>query len=292
MTLPSDSFTKLLNVGCGHCYHTDWTNIDLVDHGPEVRGYDLRQGLPYDDGSFDAVYHSHVLEHLTPEEARAMLAECCRVLRVGGVMRVVVPDLEGIATAYLQSVEAAASGDAVAKANHHWMTLELVDQMTRQRGGGQMGRVMNHPETINRDFIRTRIGGQMDDGPKNGIKKTLRQRASRTLAGFRKQLSLAAVTLFDGKVGRAAYREGRFRQSGEIHRWMYDRVSLAMLMTDVGLRQVTVCQADQSSITDFDGYQLDRVGSVARKPDSLYMEGRRAAADQAPFVSRASNKAA
>ncbi len=290
MTQPNNRFTKLLNVGCGRCYHDEWTNIDLVASGPQVRQYDLRRGLPYDDASFDAVYHSHVLEHLTPEDAAAMLRECGRVLRPGGVLRVAVPDLEGIAQAYLGAIEAVEQGDPYAIANHRWMTLELIDQMTRQKGGGRMGAAMRDSERINRDFIRARIGGESGDHRCASVKKTIKQRLTRIVADVRKSLALTAVSLLDGKSGRIAYREGRFRQSGEIHRWMYDRISLAQLMVEVGFEQPLVCRADESRIDRFDSYQLDRDGNVARKPDSLYMESVKPAASAGSTVS--SSKAA
>ena len=293
MTQPRGSFDRLLNVGCGRCYHSDWTNIDLVANGPEVRQYDLRRGLPYVDGSFDALYHSHVLEHLSPDDARQMLLECRRVLRVGGVLRVVVPDLEGIARAYLQSIAAAEGGDEHATANHRWMTLELIDQLARQRGGGQMGLMMRDPDLMNRDFVQARIGGEMGEHRNARVKKTVVQRISRAVAGVRKQLALLAVTMVDGSAGRVAYGEGRFRQSGEIHRWMYDRVSLAKLLQEVGFEQPRVCTAEESRITAFDSYQLDRDRQqVARKPDSLYMEGVKTAVEHQTALPARSSKAA
>lgn len=273
MTSGSESFQRLLNVGCGRCYHQDWTNIDLVAHGPGVRQYDLRSGLPYEDGSFDAVYHSHVLEHLTPQDARGMLAECKRVLRPGGVLRLAVPDLEGIARGYLKTLESAASGDELEMANHRWMTLELIDQLVRQRGGGEMGQAMWNRDSVNLEFVRSRIGGEMGDHKNSGTRKTVSQRLGKVVSNLRKHAALAAVTLIDGKTGRAAYREGSFRQSGEIHRWMYDRISLAELLQEVGYRNASVQTAESSRITSFDSYQLDRDerGQV-RKPDSLFME--------------------
>lgn len=282
--MPTD--LRLLNVGCGRCYHDDWTNIDLESSGPGVRQYDLRRGLPYEDNSFDGVYHSHVLEHIEPNHAATMIAECNRVLRPGGVLRVVVPDLEGIARTYLETLAAASEcvsevqtrglsdSDAQRRlANHHWMTLETIDQLTRHRGGGEMGRLMRSPDLINLDFIQSRMGQQMTGNDnREKPKKTFGKRAKQAIRGLRKQLALAAVTVIEGSRGRAAYREGHFRQSGEVHRWMYDRVSLAKLLSENGFAETCVCKASESSIVGFDDFQLDRDGSHARKPDSLYME--------------------
>ena len=272
MSRSEESFDQLLNVGCGRCYHPKWTNIDLVACGPEVRQYDLRRGLPYESNSFDAVYHSHVLEHLTQDDAVSMLRQCQQVLRPGGVMRVVVPDLEGIARTYLKTLEVAASkDDEMAVANHQWMTLELLDQMTRQRCGGEMGSAMRRLDQPNRQFIRERMGGEMDQSSVKS-RKTVMMRLSRSARDLRKQLALAAVTLIEGSSGREVYREGSFRQSGEIHRWMYDRVSLSRLLQQVGFAEPVVCGAGESRIPNFDSYQLDRVNGVTRKPDSLYIE--------------------
>ena len=55
---------------------------------------DLTRPLPYPDGAFEAVFGSHVLEHLTPGEAEAALHELRRVLRPGGIIRIAVPDLD------------------------------------------------------------------------------------------------------------------------------------------------------------------------------------------------------
>ncbi len=276
MTQPNgnlQSGLRLLNVGCGRCFHPTWTNIDLVAASPEVRQYDLRRGLPYDDDFFDGVYHSHVLEHLTPESAASMLAECRRVLKPGGVLRVVVPDLESIARQYLNSVdEVDRDPTDLAIANHQWMTLELLDQMTRQRGGGRMGPLMRDPDQINRDFIRNRLGHETTGNAKVRNRKTVTMRVTRMIGDIRKHLSFLALTIIAGKSAAAAYREGRFRNSGEVHRWMYDRVSLARLVLESGFDDPRVCRSDESSIADFDGFQLDRDGSIARKPDSLYLE--------------------
>jgi predicted SAM-dependent methyltransferase len=114
---------RYLNVGCGSRYHADWCNIDLVASGKEVIEFDIRRGLPFDDNTFDAVYHSHVLEHLTPEQGERLVRECGRVLAPGGILRIVVPDLERITALYLKMLKDAWNGDPAAQENYEWMKL-------------------------------------------------------------------------------------------------------------------------------------------------------------------------
>jgi predicted SAM-dependent methyltransferase len=101
---------ELLNVGCGANAREGWVNLDLNPGAAGVLACDVSQGLPFDPGVFDAVYCSHVLEHLPKAEAPALVAECLRVLRPGGIARFVVPDLEAIVRLYLRSLDRALLG--------------------------------------------------------------------------------------------------------------------------------------------------------------------------------------
>lgn len=84
-----------LNIGCGqHPLHF-WCNID---NDPSSY-YDLLVSvppIPYPDASMDEIFAGHFLEHLTQEEADAFLLECWRVLKPGGRLGVVVPDIREI----------------------------------------------------------------------------------------------------------------------------------------------------------------------------------------------------
>src|SRR5215469_11077912 len=62
-----------------------------------------RPGLPLADDSCDAVYCSHVLEHLALEDFRVALRNTHRVLKHDGVFRLVLPDLYQCASSYLAS---------------------------------------------------------------------------------------------------------------------------------------------------------------------------------------------
>jgi SAM-dependent methyltransferase len=61
----------------------------------------IRKPLPFPDGSASVIYASHVLEHLYFEEGKRLIREAFRVLDAGGILRVVVPDLNTIVQEYL-----------------------------------------------------------------------------------------------------------------------------------------------------------------------------------------------
>src|SRR4051812_26231586 len=107
-----------LNLGCGSRYHRDWIHIDIEPSTPHGIAYDLSEGIPQPDNSCDVVYHSHVLEHIRRQHAGPFIAECYRVLKPGGVIRVVVPDLERITRTYLEKLEGASNGDSAAQADY------------------------------------------------------------------------------------------------------------------------------------------------------------------------------
>ena len=69
---------------------------------PSTKVHDLTKGIPHPDGSVDVVYSSHMLEHLTREQGENLLKECHRVLKPGGLLRVIVPDMERLSRAYLE----------------------------------------------------------------------------------------------------------------------------------------------------------------------------------------------
>lgn len=73
----------------------------LLDWPETTQTADLTKGIPHGDGTVDVVYSSHMLEHVTRDQAQFILRECHRVLKPGGTLRVVVPDVGLIARRYL-----------------------------------------------------------------------------------------------------------------------------------------------------------------------------------------------
>lgn len=152
-----------LNLGCGsrtseRCINIDWSLpvrlkasrlgshlAPLVVRGgrrdayDSLRGtlvpHDLRKGIPAADDSVDAVYHSHVFEHIDRVHIDGFLREVHRVLKSGGVHRIVVPDLEGLVRRYLGHLHAVVAGEADAR-DHDTYVAAFVEQMVRREAAG------------------------------------------------------------------------------------------------------------------------------------------------------------
>lgn len=154
---------KVLNLGCGYqtsrrCINIDWSlpvrlkgsrlgravaplvvtgerRIAYDAMADDLMRHDLRKGIPFPDRSVDGVYHSHLLEHLDRDVVPIFLAEVKRVLKPGGVHRIVVPDLERDARAYLASLDDALAGTAT-PADHEAQIHVLIEQMVRKESHG------------------------------------------------------------------------------------------------------------------------------------------------------------
>jgi predicted SAM-dependent methyltransferase len=241
----------MCNLGCGSRHHGDWINVDFHGDGRTVLPWDLRQGLPFPDGSCDVVYSSHAIEHFTRAGARRFLGECLRVLRPGGVLRIVAPDLEGVVRTYLSCLEAARRGDSGAPERYEWIVIELLDQLVRHRGGGEMLRYWAREVVPAEGFVAERVGTEY----------------------LRARPHCRGRVVPDTEPDAAEV--GRFRLGGEVHQWMYDSYSLGRLLEDCGFVQVRTCAAHESAIANFAGYNLDTEpdGSVY-KPDSFFLEAK------------------
>ena len=271
-----------INIGCGNVYHPNWINLDLVSSSPNVISWNFRHGIPYDSNSLNACYSSHLIEHFTQYEAKKLLTECLRVLKPDGIIRLVVPDLEAIARNYLSTLDRSLTGNVESQADYEWMMLELFDQTVREFSGGEMGKYLSRPDLLNREFILSRIGYEAeifwqkqreDLSKKSNLIEKLK---SKKLGWLVQKLRLAIAKLFviiiAGKENAKAFDIGLFRNSGEVHQWMYDRFSLTKLLEECGFVNIKICQAHESGIPDFNSYGLDIIDGKIRKPDSLFIE--------------------
>lgn len=105
-----DNFSKqYLNIGCGFNKLDNFLNLDFYNKSiifkkkmdPEVQ-HDLRYPLPFSNKRFSGIFSEHALEHLYPDEAFNLLNEIYRCLKIGGTLRLSLPNTEKIITDYYE----------------------------------------------------------------------------------------------------------------------------------------------------------------------------------------------
>jgi len=125
--------TLFVQYGCGLSAPKNWINFDSsprlrLEKMPivssiivalagrlfpkNVRVGNIVRGLPVPDRSANAVYCSHVLEHLPRDGLPIALKNTLRILIPGGIFRLVVPDLVWRAKCYLDAVATQDKGAA------------------------------------------------------------------------------------------------------------------------------------------------------------------------------------
>jgi predicted SAM-dependent methyltransferase len=92
-----------VHLGCGRHYIDGMINVDVNPFTKSDLWLDLRRGLPFADGSVDAIYCCHTLEHFYEKDVRSIVRECHRILAPSAGIRIVTPDFEKAVKAYLRN---------------------------------------------------------------------------------------------------------------------------------------------------------------------------------------------
>ena len=170
---------KILNLGCGSktCQNPDILNIDwsvsliikknfflkilVLNFLSKERHknfkklpnniivHDLQKGLPYANNSVDAVYHSHLLEHIDRSKVKNFLMEIFRVLKPNGVQRIVVPDLYFLCKSYVENYEKCIYQNKLIK-NHDNYVAAILEQAVRKEayGSSKQNRIVRKIENL------------------------------------------------------------------------------------------------------------------------------------------------
>jgi predicted SAM-dependent methyltransferase len=262
-----------LNIGCGEKFHKAWENVDIKSNSPYVKPHNVLDGLPYANNQFAVVYTSQVLEHFPKEKAPFFLSECLRVLKPGGILRIVVPDLENIAREYLKNLTGVLENQSkIAEAKYDWILLEMYDQAVRNYSGGQMAEFLGQPNLINEKYVIDRIGYvgrnivNMSRKKKSDIYKTKVKNV--TL----KKMMQYGIKQLKRMISTEARKIGDFRLGGEVHLWMYDRFSLSRLLSQAGFEKIELLSPHESATPSWSTYELDAKDGAVFDPTSLFME--------------------
>lgn len=106
--LPEADKKVKLNIGSfTTMFHHGWINIDIENlgdwakkHSYRFEQWDATLGIPFKEGVVDMIYSSHFLEHLTYTQGADFLKECHRLMKVGGRIRLILPDTQLVTQDY------------------------------------------------------------------------------------------------------------------------------------------------------------------------------------------------
>jgi len=274
-----------LNLGCGYHFDKRWVNLDFGSTGEGVIAHNLLSGIPFPEAHFEAVYHSHILEHFLKPDAEKFIAECYRVLKPGGIIRIAVPDLERSVRGYINCLENVLQNpdNEVFTADYEWIMIELLDQCVRTKSGGEMLNFLLRQSLPNEEFVAERVGTKVILIRKNLLKnphfsKNITAETTPKVSFLRRLRRRMAKIILGNEYREDTEEKMRladFRTGGEVHQWMYDRFSLPKLLKNYGFSNVNLQDAFTSSIPNFADFALDAENGIIRKPDSLFIEGQK-----------------
>ena len=86
------NYEKKLNLGAGG----NWSKSgwEVLDHGTKTLFQPRGQAwaLPYPDETFEIIFSSHMIEHISHYKIEQVICEINRVLKVDGVVRILTPE--------------------------------------------------------------------------------------------------------------------------------------------------------------------------------------------------------
>ena len=235
----------------------------------------ILKGLNFPEATFDAVYSAQFIEHLTLEEGEKVLKNVARVMKPGGVIRLVTPDLEELAKTYLGLLDRLKFAPSVeASEQYDWVRLELFDQIVRDHSGGETPAFLASCDEITKRYIVERIGYTATTffDSQNAQQRKL------SFSVFLSKINRVPrrlMSLVKNFFATESIRIGRFRRSGEVHRYMHDIYSLTRLLQQAGFHTITRVDARHSAIPEWEKYELDVVAGIVDGPLALYVEARR-----------------
>lgn len=270
---------KLLNIACGNRFHKDWINVDFHASSREVNVINILKGLPYSDNSFDVVYSSHFLEHLTKKQADFVLVEIFRVLKQRGIVRIVVPDLENICREYLEILSGIHDNNN--KKKYEWIIVELLDQMVRVNSGGEMLKIYKDDATLSDDFLKEyifrRVGEKLNLSSNLSVISIYKYKFGKLNVRTIKELIFYAYISAIKMLFPRSIKDSLVLNTsiGEKHLWMYDKYSLSEKLLKKGFLDVRFFSHNESQIPKFSYYLLDinEDGTPSKGVSSLYCEG-------------------
>jgi predicted SAM-dependent methyltransferase len=215
------------------------------------------------------VYSSHFIEHIPRNEILNFLVECRRVLKPGGLIRLVLPDFEKIVREYIANID---QGNSLFS---EFNIIEMIDQCVRAESGGEM--IKWYRQNSNKSlqsYVKARTGH-------NPISNT--EKSKDIYRRFR-NLKFIKITLKIQKIYSEIiisllpkwYVRNNVSKTapGEKHLWMYDFNSLKNVLYEAKFTSIFEVDSLKSSNSEFPIYPLDiDLNNEPRKGlQSMYIE--------------------
>lgn len=102
--MPAGLDRRKINIGAGQGWYAE--NWEVLDNVPgDYSAWWMHKSKCWDialpDGTYDVVFTSHMLEHVPHFRTEKTIAEFNRIMKTGGIFRILVPDLKRAAVAYV-----------------------------------------------------------------------------------------------------------------------------------------------------------------------------------------------
>jgi predicted SAM-dependent methyltransferase len=269
-----------INLACGSVFleNSNWINFDYASSSKAVKKVNLLKRLPLEKETADLCYSSHFLEHIPYSQVIDFLSEIFRILKSDGVLRLVLPDLENMASNYVnfRKIEDHKKAD--------FLVIEMIDQCVRNIGGGQLqvfySKIKKDQDQSMIEFIKRRMGEDL----------TIYSSQQKHNYNFLSKNFLSILNAIISRIERywikivilvlpSAFRDQNISLAGigERHRWIWDFYSLKKVLEAVGFVDIKRVSANSSRIKNFPFYPLDvdNEGRPRKGEESMYIEAKK-----------------
>ena len=268
---------KLVNIACGDVYikNNNWVNLDIISNNKYVTKINLLNKLPFLDNSVDAIYCSHFLEHIPIDKVSNFLHECFRILKKGGVLRLVLPDFESLSKEYLKQVK------LKNKVKSKIVLLTIIDQCVRKKPGGLLNEFYKDLLTKKKvkkseiKYLTFLNGVDFETKSKNKSKRTFNSYIQKIYSLIKiifLNIWLKFIMMFLPKTFKE--QNISLARIGELHHWIWDYYSLSDYLVKAGFSKTTRQKYNMtiSKVSKLYIFDQDRKKKKSRGIESMYIE--------------------
>tara|TARA_B100000989_G_C19455570_1_gene433850 strand:+ start:163 stop:984 length:822 start_codon:yes stop_codon:yes gene_type:complete len=261
---------RFLNIACGNTLIDNelWTNIDFTSTNKSVKRMNVLSKLPFNNGSFDVIYTSHFVEHIPKEDLSGFYKECFRLLKPGGMIRIVMPDFEFLMKEYFFHIE----NRDIDKLE--FVSLLIFDQCVRNNRGGSLQKYLYDlglsDDDSMKEYVFELIGDDSGFISQGSLERNFYKRSFRKII-HNPSLILDALTFFRNYAVSFLFSKGFRKQNisyaslGEKHMWLYDNFLMSEILKKENYRNISKEKFNTTSWKENIFINLDEKNSIPRK---------------------------